>query len=131
MNRSQIIERGDKTIVLDAYNANPTSMKAAIDNLKQMQATHKGVILGDMLELGEEEEQEHYKVGLQLVGLDFDLVIFCGERMKAAYKACPDALYFADREAVSTYMQQQPPKEMHLLLKGSRGMGLEKLLEVL
>lgn len=131
MNRSQIIDRGGLRIILDAYNANPTSVKAAIDNVKQMKASAKGVILGDMLELGPEEEEEHYKVGLQLSGTDIDLIIFIGPRMMAAARACPEAHYFESRDEAAEYLHSHAPDNMLLLLKASRGMSLEKLLEAL
>lgn len=131
MNRSQLLERAGLRIILDAYNANPTSVKAAVDNLKEMKADSKGAIIGDMLELGPEEEQEHYKVGLQFAGAKIDLVVFVGTRMKSAHKACPEALYFETRDSAAAYLRENPPRDMLLLLKASRGIGLEKLLDAL
>ncbi|MGF1639224.1 MAG: UDP-N-acetylmuramoyl-tripeptide--D-alanyl-D-alanine ligase [Cyclobacteriaceae bacterium] len=129
-NRSQIIKQGSNTIILDAYNANPTSMLAAIENLKSMPKGEKGVILGDMFELGSDSESEHRLIGEEVKKAAFALNIFCGKDMKYAHEACPDSLHFETRDSLIAYLQKQIPREYTLLIKGSRGMGLEKALQI-
>lgn len=129
-NRSQIMKRGSNTIIMDAYNANPTSMKAALENLALMNGA-KIAILGDMFELGPESEQEHGMVGSQTSSLGLEHVIFCGENMKAASKVNLKALYFQNKNELNEYLRSQNWNDKTILLKGSRGMGLESLLEYL
>lgn len=129
-NRSQILKKGTNTIIMDAYNANPTSMKAALENLALMKGD-KIAILGDMFELGAESDLEHAAVGIQTLGLALEQVIFCGENMKAAAATNPDALYFETKQALNDYLGTQTWEGKLILLKGSRGMGLESLLDYL
>lgn len=129
-NRSQILKKGTNTIIMDAYNANPTSMKAALENLALMKGD-KIAILGDMFELGAESELEHAAVGIQTLGLALEQVIFCGENMKAAAATNRDALYFETKQALNDYLGTQTWEGKIILLKGSRGMGLESLLDYL
>jgi len=129
-NRSQILKKGTNTIIMDAYNANPTSMKAALENLALMKG-NKIAILGDMFELGAESELEHAAVGIQTLGLALEQVIFCGENMKAAAATNLDALYFETKQALNDYLGTQTWEGKIILLKGSRGMGLESLLDSL
>ncbi|PIQ46846.1 MAG: UDP-N-acetylmuramoyl-tripeptide--D-alanyl-D-alanine ligase [Cytophagales bacterium CG12_big_fil_rev_8_21_14_0_65_40_12] len=129
-NRSQILKKGTNTIIMDAYNANPTSMKAALENLALMKG-NKIAILGDMFELGAESELEHAAVGIQTLGLALEQVIFCGENMKAAAATNLDALYFETKQALNDYLGTQTWEGKIILLKGSRGMGLESLLDYL
>src|SRR5690606_10410469 len=79
--RSQVIRKNSNTIILDAYNANPSSMEAAIKNLAGMKAQHKVLILGDMFELEEEAETEHRHIGKLILDLGFTDVLLCGELM--------------------------------------------------
>ena len=127
-NRSQLIERGGVKIILDAYNANPSSMKVALENLANLEGK-KTVILGDMYELGAESEKAHQDVGLQTSELKIDLVIFCGELMKTALAGNSDGLYFETKDALATYLKDDPITSDYLLIKGSRGMGLETILD--
>jgi UDP-N-acetylmuramoyl-tripeptide--D-alanyl-D-alanine ligase len=130
-NRSQLIKAGSNTIILDAYNANPDSMKVAIDNLKAMKAGKKVAILGDMLELGEESAKEHASIVKAACEGDFNQVIFCGPRMKQASEACSSALYFETKDALLDYLASNQPVESTILVKASRGMGLEKVISAL
>lgn len=130
-NRSQVVKKGTNIIILDAYNANPSSMTAAIENLKIFDQENKGVILGDMYELGIESDQMHADLGNQLKDLNFNPVIFCGKHMKHAAKTYPKALYFEEKEKLIEYLKTNPIKNTALLIKASRGMGLESLIEVL
>lgn len=128
-NRSQILEKESNTIIMDAYNANPTSMKAALENLNLLSAPSKVAILGDMLELGAESEKEHKAIGELTLGYDFQKIIFCGPHMKAAKEMNPSALYFEKKEGVNEYLKSVSIMDSIVLLKGSRGMGLESLLD--
>ncbi|MBM3177436.1 MAG: UDP-N-acetylmuramoyl-tripeptide--D-alanyl-D-alanine ligase [Bacteroidetes bacterium] len=129
--RSQFVERGSNRIILDAYNANPTSMEAAIQNLASMTSPNKIAVLGDMYELGDETEKEHRAVGEQLNRSGLQKIFLCGPLMKEAKAACPDALHFNDRDTLAAYLEENPLSNAVVLIKASRGMGLEKLLEKL
>jgi UDP-N-acetylmuramoyl-tripeptide--D-alanyl-D-alanine ligase len=130
-NRSQLMQKGSNQILLDAYNANPSSMGAAVRNFGQTAASHKVVIVGDMLELGEESEEEHRRMGELIHSQNFDQVLFCGPEMKHARAACERAQYFYTKQTLREYLEANPIRDSHILIKGSRGMGLETLLEVL
>jgi UDP-N-acetylmuramoyl-tripeptide--D-alanyl-D-alanine ligase len=128
--RSQVITKGTNTIILDAYNANPSSMAAAIENLAGMKAATKVAIVGDMFELEEEAEKEHRLMGELLAVQDFKKVYLCGLLMKSAAMAMPKALYFATRDELIAHLQQNPIENATILIKASRGMGLEKCVEI-
>ena len=128
-NRSQKIKKDDKTIILDAYNANPSSMAAALRNLKAVAEGHKSAILGDMFELGEEAAKEHAALGELTRTLGIDLPIFCGELMEAAAIAHPQSIYLKTKEELSLFLEENVIPPGHLLIKGSRGMGLETILD--
>ena len=130
-NRSQIIEKGTNTIILDAYNANPSSMKEAIESLAAFDSDQKAVILGDMYELGDEKVSYHAAIGELLAKQDFDRAILCGELMRSAYEAFPGSIYFEKKEELVSYLQENPFSNTTLLIKASRGMGLETLMDVL
>lgn len=129
-NRSQVIQKHGNTIILDAYNANPSSMKAALGNFQNMQAAHKVVILGDMLELGDEAVRAHAAVG-EMTQTGYQTVIFCGELMKNAHEANPESVYFVRKSDLVQFLQDHPIKDSTLLIKASRSMGLEELIEYL
>jgi UDP-N-acetylmuramoyl-tripeptide--D-alanyl-D-alanine ligase len=130
-NRSQIIEKGGNTIILDAYNANPSSMKAAIENFAKMKAASKMIVLGDMFELGDESQTEHANLGKLVCQFNFGKVILCGQQMAYAFKNCPSALYFPDKLSLQEWLKSNDIKNSHLLIKGSRGMGLEKIVDLI
>jgi UDP-N-acetylmuramoyl-tripeptide--D-alanyl-D-alanine ligase len=130
-NRSQVIKNGSNTIILDAYNANPTSMVSAIDNFSKMDANNKVAILGDMKELGEHSNAEHKQLGSLLAQKGFTHVYLCGALIKPALKEIPSAHYFAERKDLIKELQNQPIQNSTILIKASRGIGLEALLEVL
>ncbi len=130
-NRSQVIRQGTNTVLLDAYNANPSSMQAALENFASLPSSGKVVILGDMFELGEESEAEHERLGRLVCEKKFDTVLLCGTHMARALKTCPEALYFTDRPTLENYLSTVSFTEAQILIKGSRGMGLEKLLSLL
>ncbi|MBF9251713.1 UDP-N-acetylmuramoyl-tripeptide--D-alanyl-D-alanine ligase [Pontibacter sp. 172403-2] len=130
-NRSQVLQKGSNTIILDAYNANPTSMAAAVRNFGSMHAPQKVVILGDMFELGAESEAEHRALGEVVAEQSFDKVLLCGKDMQYAAAVNDAFLYFATKPELAKWLQEHPVQESYVLVKGSRGMGLETVVELL
>ncbi len=130
-NRSQIINKGSNIIILDAYNANPTSMEKALENLAQMKVKSKLVIIGDMFELGEDSKAEHQTIGKLVKDLNFTNCIFCGESMKFAYESCGRGHYFKTRDLLIDFLKNTKFSETTLLIKASRGMALEGIVEYL
>lgn len=130
-NRSQIVQKGSNTIIMDAYNANPSSMAAAIENFGKLQAPRKMVILGDMLELGDESPAEHLAMGKLIADQHFDLVILAGKLMQDALPALPKAYYFPDKFSLHNWIVDHPQQNTHILIKGSRGIGLETVVPYL
>jgi len=127
-NRSQIIRKGSNTVLLDAYNANPSSMQAAILNFRSLKATKKAVILGDMLELGEYAADEHRRLGALVAESGFDTVLLCGNLMQHALASNPHAYYFPDKFSLHNWLSDYPMTDTYLLVKGSRSMSLESVL---
>ncbi|CCG98889.1 UDP-N-acetylmuramoylalanyl-D-glutamyl-2,6-diaminopimelate/ D-alanyl-D-alanyl ligase [Fibrella aestuarina BUZ 2] len=127
-NRSQVVVRGTNTVLLDAYNANPSSMAAAVQQFGQMPAERKAVILGDMYELGDESPAEHAALGTLIAQQHFDLVILAGKDMQYALPSLPQAYYFPDKFSLHNWIMDNPMQHTHVLIKGSRGMGLESVL---
>ena len=132
-NRSQFIEKGSNMVLMDAYNANPSSISAAIMYFNELKADKKMVILGDMFELGDDAESEHQALGELLAKCNFDKILLVGNLMEYALKSLPmmKALYFPDKFGLHTWLQDYPQTDMHILVKGSRGMGLESVLPFL
>lgn len=130
-NRSQVIHKGSNTILLDAYNANPSSMAAAIRQFAATPAKRKVVILGDMYELGSESEAEHAALGKLVAEGKFDIVILAGKDMKFALGWLPKAYYIPDKFSLHNWLMDHPMTDTHILVKGSRGMGLESVLPFL
>lgn len=126
-NRSQVIKRSSNTLVLDAYNANPESMREAIRVFNLIPASHKVLILGDMNELGEESEKFHQEIGQLTTQEKYTEVIFCGSLMEAAKKMNPAALYFKNKEDLADYLKKKKFEHTTFLLKASRFLGLESL----
>ena len=129
--RSQVLKQGTNTLILDAYNANPDSMQAAIRNLEAMRAEQKAVILGDMYELGDDAADEHRAIGTLLEQSAIQRVLLCGELMQSAHQACAGSHHFADKAALERHLQQQPITDSTVLIKGSRGMAMETLVDAL
>ncbi|MEM6299715.1 MAG: UDP-N-acetylmuramoyl-tripeptide--D-alanyl-D-alanine ligase [Bacteroidota bacterium] len=128
-NRSQTIQRGEQTFLLDAYNANPASMKVALRSFAHRKAAYRVVILGDMLELGDYEDQKHQEIYQLAQELDFERVIFCGERFGRVVDASDEC--YPDFDALQKGLSENPLSSNALiLLKGSRGMRLERLLQI-
>lgn len=129
--RSQIVQKGTNTIILDAYNANPSSMQAAIVNLANMKAEKKIVIAGDMFELEGEAEAEHKGIGKLLAEKKFHEVYLCGSLMSAAAMQLPSAKYFEKKENLLAELKDNPISYATILVKASRGIGLESVVEFL
>lgn len=127
-NRSQVVLRGSNTVLLDAYNANPSSMAAAIRQFAAMTAPRKVVVLGDMYELGDESAAEHAALGKLIADAKFDLVLLAGKDMKYALESLPTAYYFPDKFSLHNWVMDHPMTDTHFLIKGSRGMGLESVV---
>lgn len=127
-NRSQLTETADNKLIVDAYNANPTSMMAALENFRLMEVPHKMAILGDMKELGETSGEEHQKVADYLNECKFDKVILVGEEFG---KVVPPFEHYKDAEAVKEALLKYNPKGYYILIKGSNSMKLSRLQEVL
>jgi UDP-N-acetylmuramoyl-tripeptide--D-alanyl-D-alanine ligase len=129
--RSQVVKKGTNTIILDAYNANPSSMEAAINSLANMKALRKVAILGDMYELEEEAEKEHQKIGELLNSKGFDQVYFCGHLMKAANAMHAAGQLFEKKELLIEELKRHPLRNSTILVKASRGIGLESIVDYL
>ena len=127
--RSQIIKKGSNTIILDAYNANPNSMKAGIEALGEVKADNKVVILGDMLELGESSREEHQKLLKILIENDIYNVLLCGQEMKAVQGK--GFIHFKTLDQIKSYLAKTSYTNSYIFIKGSRSMNLDKLVDSL
>ncbi|KAA6440638.1 UDP-N-acetylmuramoyl-tripeptide--D-alanyl-D-alanine ligase [Dyadobacter flavalbus] len=130
-NRSQVVKKGSNTVIMDAYNANPSSMQAAIANFARMEAPRKMLILGDMFELGDAAPEEHLALGKQIAAEKFDIVILSGQLMQHALPVLPKAYYFPDKFSLHNWVMDNPQENTYILIKGSRGMALESVLGVM
>ena len=127
-NRSQLKRTATNELIIDAYNANPSSMKVAIANFQQLPMSPKAVILGDMRELGETSDALHAEVVEQVKTAGFDKVLLCGQHFSNVGQAFAP---YANTEALVAALKEQPLKGYHILIKGSHSMGLEKVAELL
>lgn len=123
--RSQIMQKHGKTLVLDTYNANPSSMALSLENFSKFDGT-KTIIIGDMLELGEFSKQEHEQILNLANNLAFEQIITVGPCFKQVNQS---SLAFENTQDLSIYLQQHPINAKNILLKGSRGIGLEKVID--
>ncbi len=126
-NRSQLLKAGTNTIVLDAYNANPTSMKEALSNFEKMKGERKIAILGDMLEMGEYSEEEHRAIFEQAMQLPLEQLVLVGPEFARFQE--PNVRYFNDVDEVKQWWREQTFEDACILIKGSRGIGLERILQ--
>ena len=132
--RGEVLKINDVTIINDSYNANPASMKVGLDRLDRWQAKYKIAVLGDMFELGENEDQFHAEIGNYLKGMDINTVLFTGERMKSAFQALKGSLethWYSSKKEISNWLNNLNNKNAVIYLKGSRGMKMEKVIEEL
>ncbi len=128
--RSQVVKKGSNTVILDAYNANPSSMAAAIENLASMKAERKVLILGDMYEL-EAPEQEHQAIGKLIAEKKITGIYLVGKFFKSALQEIPHANYFDTKQALIDELKKNPIQGSTILVKASRGIGLEAILDFL
>lgn len=127
--RSQLIQKGSNQIILDAYNANPSSMQAAIENFSRMQADHKVLILGGMKELGQDSEAEHTKLISQIKQIGgWQKVMLIGPEFEAL---ASNYLWFLDKKVAAAAIEKMSIENSYILVKGSRSNGLEKLVAYL
>ena len=127
-NRSQILKTDKHLIVLDAYNANPTSMEAALNNFKGMDVPQKILFLGDMFELGEASAEEHQYIANLVCNMNFDKVYLIGEHF---FKTQTTASKYRTFDDLKNELTTNPLPKSNLLIKGSRGMALERILDIL
>lgn len=125
-NRSQLKKTNDNTLIIDAYNANPTSMMAALQNFRNMEVPHKMLLLGDMRELGAESAAEHQKIADYIKEYDFEEVWLVGEQFAAAehsFKTYPNV------QEVIKELETNKPKGYTILIKGSNGIRLSSTVD--
>lgn len=127
--RSEIRKTEQNTLLIDAYNANPSSMRASIDSFNQLQGANKWLILGDMLELGEESFNEHKEILDFVRNLKIPNILLVGPIFTALAKE--RFIGFPDTDGCKAWLKDHPIKNALILLKASRGIHLENLLEIL
>lgn len=127
-NRSQYKKTERNALIIDAYNANPTSMKAALDNFASLPVHPKAVVLGDMLELGKTSDELHGGIVRQLQAEAFDKVYLCGQHFARTADGFPS---FTTTEELIAALRQDKLEGYHILIKGSHSMGLENVVELL
>jgi len=124
-NRSQVIKQGSNTIIMDAYNANPSSMRAAIENFAGIQADKKILLLGAMMELGTDSVKEHQELVNLLERSHWEAVVLVGGDFK---KVTHPYIFLENSTEAGKWLQQQQYQDAHILIKGSRSTGMEKVL---
>lgn len=130
-NRSQLVNKNDYKIILDAYNANPSSMEVALKNFSSMNG-EKAVVLGDMFELGDSSKIEHQNIADLAFKLKFNEIYLIGNHFHSIDKEnLSNMKTFENREEAINYFTKHPIRSKTLLIKGSRGMQLEKIIEFL
>ncbi|MBU2997177.1 UDP-N-acetylmuramoyl-tripeptide--D-alanyl-D-alanine ligase [Cellulophaga baltica] len=127
-NRSQIIEKNDHKIILDAYNANPSSMTVALENFNNLNASSKIVFLGDMFELGSVAETEHQAIADLASSMNFNKTFLIGENFS---KTNTQKNVFISFDSLASFLKNEDLPKSTILIKGSRGMALERILELL
>ena len=132
-NRSQMVRTLRNTLIVDAYNANPTSMEAALKNFSALQAERKAVLLGDMLELGEESLTEHIRIASMTLDAGFETICLVGAEFRKAMEQLSDSrAYVFDTSAqLAAWLSDHQISGFSCLIKGSRGTRMEKVIEML
>jgi len=128
-NRSQIIKKKSNTIILDAYNANPSSMQVALENFSKLKKEPKIVFLGDMFELGESSLDEHQKIADLATSLNFEKVFLIGKAFSTV--TAKNAFQYNSFENFTKLSNNLNFQNVQILIKGSRGMALERILDLL
>jgi UDP-N-acetylmuramoyl-tripeptide--D-alanyl-D-alanine ligase len=132
-NRSQIVQTATNTLICDYYNANPSSMMVAIENIGKITASRKVLILGDMFEMGAEAAAEHKAVIEKALATKVDERIFIGKEFQHAFSTMdhrPSTMVYLTAEDAIAGLKANPIKKSTILIKGSRGMALERLVEL-
>lgn len=127
-NRSQLKKTIDNTLIIDAYNANPTSMMAALENFRNMQVPHKMLILGDMRELGADSLMEHQRIVDFIKESNFEKIIVVGAQFAAAQHSFTT---YPNAQALIQALQTQKPQNYTILIKGSNGIKLSSIIDYL
>lgn len=129
-NRSQIINKGTTKIILDAYNANPSSMTAALQNLDKQNHPNRMIVLGDMFELGDAAYTEHQSIRNLVESLDFNVKILIGENFYKTKNNTSTIDYFKSFTDFREASEKYDFENTLILIKGSRGMALERVLDL-
>jgi UDP-N-acetylmuramoyl-tripeptide--D-alanyl-D-alanine ligase len=129
--RSQLIRTESNTLILDAYNANPSSMQVAIENFKEMNGENKIVILGEMLELGQSSEQAHQDLFKRVTHGNFKKIFLIGNHFEHCQNMYNFISWFQDTDALIKELMLNKPEQAFILVKGSRGNQLERIVEYL
>lgn len=132
-NRSQMTRTENNTLIVDAYNANPTSMEAALRNFASVEATHKVAMLGDMLELGDDSHSEHVRIARMALSIGLDSVFFVGAEFAKALQTMSEAereysQSFSTSTELSEWLDSNPLQGNVILVKGSRGTRMENVV---
>ena len=128
-NRSQIIEKENYKIVMDAYNANPSSMEASLNNFAKFEGS-KTIVIGDMFELGEESKTEHQRILELAESLHFNQIYILGLHFKETNATNTNVVKFDNRQSFEEFLKNNAINSQNILIKGSHGMRLD-LLETL
>ncbi len=129
--RSQLIKTTKNIVILDAYNANPSSMKAALSNFIELKADHKIVILGEMLELGKDSPSAHQDIVRLAESGNFNRILLVGSEFEHFDNNLTSIRHFANTDALIAYLQKENLQSSCILVKGSRGNKLERIVEYL
>ncbi len=129
-NRSQIHKTKNNTLLLDAYNSNPTSLKNALSSFNEIQIKNKLLIIGDMLELGKYTDEEHIKIIKSIAKYSFKGVLYVGKHFHKLSKHTKFPVFYSIQELID-YIESINIKDNMILIKGSRGVQLEKIVEYL
>lgn len=130
-NRSQLVRTSSNTVIIDAYNANPSSMEASLGNFKSTEFEGKTLILGDMLELGADSLQEHCRVLEKALDITDSVFLVGGEFRKAAESLGAKATTFDTSADLAAYFEENPLSSRTILVKGSNGTRLQSIVKML
>ncbi len=129
--RSQLVEGAHNRLILDCYNANPSSMREAVSGLKAYAGMPSMVILGDMAELGTSSLQEHKELVEWLKTLSLERILLLGPQFAQVIEPSEEILVFREIDSLRSHLELNPPRGYTILVKGSRVMGLERLTPIL